>query len=206
MGKPKLAIARTNERGLMASEAELAKFQPDYDDRLLLEALLQRAVTYEEIAKLTDIPLATVKDRLLDPVRCAYLAEQAALVVQQRRGMVMAALYARAVRTGDVNAARLYLQQIGELMPEHATVDHRHAHVVADISQFSDEQLTSYIREKERELGTAVRTVPVSGVRRDGDPAEGAAEEAGGDEEVDVGVSGVRGADRDDSDSTGGDE
>jgi len=149
----KLAISKAIERGLTAPEKEVAQFKPDWDDRLILEAMLNRAMRHEDIAKMTGIPEPEVTKRLLDPVRCAYLSQQAVQVVQQRGGLVTAAVYAKAIQTGDPAAARLVLQQLGELVPEEARVEHRHSHAHLHFTEMSDEQLSTFIAEKERELG-----------------------------------------------------
>lgn len=149
---PKLILSKTHERGLTAPAAEIAQFKPDWDDRLILEAMLNRAMKHADIAQMTGIEEKEVTRRLLDPVRCAYLSQQAVNLVQQRGGLVTAAVYAKAIQTGDPAAARLVLQQLGELVPEHSQVEHRHAHVHMQYEQMTDEQLRAFIAEKERAL------------------------------------------------------
>jgi hypothetical protein len=152
------ALKRMRERALLAAPDEVAVFPYDQLDVLVAEATIRGAKTLQELEDFCGAPAGTIKDRLLDPVRSAWIALQIEKAVGQRLGLINAALFHRAVSTGDPNAAKLLLTQYGKLVAEPAQrreiVDVR-----IDLSGLTTEELKRFAAEKARSLGLTQSTV-----------------------------------------------
>lgn len=166
------ALSRTVERGLTVSAEEAAAFPFDHTDILTASAMLNGATTPAQIADEVGLTPSAVRERLLDPVRCAWLSREVRTAVGVRLGNVLAALYARAIRTGDPRAVQLLLQQYGELLSpvERKVVDHRHMHV--DLGQLSEDQLEKLIEDTNRKLNR--KEPPIDVTPREGTEGAGA--------------------------------
>jgi hypothetical protein len=152
MARKQTAVTRARERALLADPGEVAGFAWDNLDLLIGEAMIRGAASLADLGAFTGAPMDNIKYRLLDPVRCAWLAAKVEQVVGQRLGAIYGALYHRAVSTGDPNAARLLLQQFGKLSAEPAkrteTLD-----VKIDLTGLTKDELEKFAKEKARELG-----------------------------------------------------
>jgi hypothetical protein len=148
----KSSLSRARERALLADPGEVVAFQWDNLDLLIAEGMIRGAASLVDLEAFCGAPADTLKHRLLDPVRCAWLAQKIESAVGQRLGMVYAALFQRAVSTGDPNAARLLLQQFGKLSAEPTrrteTLDVR-----IDLTGLTKDELEKFAKEKARELG-----------------------------------------------------
>ena len=110
--------------------------------------MLSGAKGFMAIAKETDISQATVQHRLLDPVRCAWISRELRKSVETRLGNVIAAVYTRAVSTGDPSAAKMLL----ELYKQFESTPQKHLHVHTNLTGLTDEQLDKMIAQKQRQL------------------------------------------------------
>jgi hypothetical protein len=144
------AMQKVQLRGLSVTEREVQEFPFDHCDVLLAEALMAGCSTAADISRETEVQQSLVRERLTDPVRCAWLSRELAKAVEHRLGNVLAAVYARCMRNGDPNAAKLLLNRFGQLM-ERKQVQHQHLHL--DYTALSNEELEKVIADNERRLG-----------------------------------------------------
>lgn len=144
-------IAR--ERGLNVTDQQVAQFKADCRDYLIVEAFLHGKVKIDDITEWTEIGKATVRDRLLCPVRAAWISKQLDVLVPTRLGMVMGALFTRAVTSGDPSASRLLLEQYGKLRTNDVVKRNLNLNVNVDYTQFSIEQLKKMAEQEARAAG-----------------------------------------------------
>lgn len=140
-------------RGLQVTAEEAELFPFDYRDLRLAEAMLNGARSSQALAEEAGMTRNAVQQRLLDPVRCAFISRQISRAIESRLGNVLGAVYTRVMRNGDPQAAKLLLAQFGKLLGPVDRSVHEHRHVHMDFKQFSDAQLRAYVTEKQRELG-----------------------------------------------------
>lgn len=151
--KPPL-MAVVQDRGLLVTPQEAATFPADHVDYLLVQHMLSGLNSSEELAEsLKDggVTVTSVRQRLLDPVRCAWISQQIIHGIGSRLGQVMLAVYGRAVSTGDPNAAKLVLQQYSALIEPIARSEHIN-HTI-DWSKLPPEMLEKMVQDKLRGLG-----------------------------------------------------
>ena len=137
------------ERALAVSGHDVANFRWDPVDLKIAQAMLAGANDVLSLVTETNITKTQIRHRLLDPVRAAWISQQLEKCVGDRLGQVMAAVYNRAVRSGDPQAAALLLKQYGKFAPEQKEVHHKHS---MDLSNITDDQLKQLIDQKERNL------------------------------------------------------
>lgn len=152
MTAPKSQLQKVQTRSLRVQPSEADSYAFDHGDILLAEALLAGCRSPTEISEHVGLSTSAVKERLLDPVRCAWLAREIGKAVESRLGNVIGALYARAVRTGDPAAVRLLLQQYGALINPVERKRVEHLHLSVDLGQMTDEELRAFIKEHQRGL------------------------------------------------------
>jgi len=140
---------QVQERSLMVQGQDLANFRWDPADLKVAQAMLAGANTVPDLAVETGIKPTQLRHRLLDPVRCAWLSKQLETCVGDRLGQVMAAVYNRALRSGDPQAASLLLKQYGKFAPEQKEVKVTHT---MDLSGMTEEQIDQLIEQKKRNL------------------------------------------------------
>lgn len=157
---PKSVMKRTLSRGLAVTPEEARDFPFDHADILLCEAMMNGAKSYQDLAVEVGVKPDVVKHRLLDPVRCAWISQQLRTGISTRLGNVMAAVYSRAVATGDPRAAKLLLEQFGELSK--TPQQHQHLHVSMDLSQVGNDELEELIKERMRKLRIDEEARPTS--------------------------------------------
>jgi hypothetical protein len=148
--KSKLYLAVIDAAKDVTPEA-VREFGHDHVDMLITEAFLTGQVTVPAVAKFCETSKGVIRHRLLDPVRCAWISERIERLISNRLGNVMASVYARAVGTGDPNAAKFLMQHYGRLRPEErrsVNVD-----ISVDYTGFTDEELKKIAEEKARKLG-----------------------------------------------------
>ena len=145
-------ISRVNERGLTVTPAEAASFPFDAVDVLITQNLLAGVTTSYALANAMEgVSEIAVRNRLLDPVRCAWMSQQLSAAVGQRLGMVLASVYGRALATGDPRAAELLFKRYGEMAPTRTETVHHHV----DYSKLPAGVLEKMVREKMRSLGVS---------------------------------------------------
>jgi predicted Rdx family selenoprotein len=145
---------------MAVSAAEAATFPADHVDYLLVQHMLAGLNTPEAIAKQlaeAGVTEVTIQQRLLDPVRCAWISQQILHGIGTRLGQLMLAVYGRAVTTGDPNAAKLVLQQYNALIEPVARTEH--VNMTVDFSKLPKEMLEKMVQDKMRNLGMKKRPV-----------------------------------------------
>lgn len=137
---------------MTVSKEEAAAFPFDHADILLASAMVSGASTPSALSEETGLTVPTVRERLLDPVRCAWLSREVREAVGSRIGEVYGHLLARVRRNGCPASAKLLLQQFNELLApvEKKIIDHRHMHV--DLSAYTLDELDKLARETARKL------------------------------------------------------
>lgn len=149
-------IACVNERSLTVTPAEAASFPYDAIDVLITQNLLAGVTTSHGLAGVMDgVTEIAVRNRLLDPVRCAWMSQQLSAAVGQRLGLVLASVYGRALATGDPRAAELLFKRYGEMAP----VKSETVHHIVDYSKLPAGVLEKMISEKMRILGIEKETL-----------------------------------------------
>lgn len=152
-------LQKVQQRGLRVTPDEIATYAPDHRDLLICECLLRGETKLDELAEATELTPSAVRQRLLDEVRCAWISARVSEAVHTRLGNVLGAVYARVMRSGDPQAAKLLLQQFGSLLEKPKQVQHNHLHL--DMSGMTEEQLRRYIEDKTRHLqATEVKAEP----------------------------------------------
>lgn len=144
---------KTRSLRVTAEEAELFPF--DHKDILIAQAMITGARTPLAIAEETELKPDAVRHRLLDPVRCAWISREISKAVESRLGNVLGAVYARVMRSGDPQAAKLLLAQYGKLLSPVDKSVHEHRHLHMDFKGYSQEQLETYVTEQQRKHGLA---------------------------------------------------
>ncbi|NIO43141.1 MAG: hypothetical protein GTO41_25090 [Burkholderiales bacterium] len=141
--KRKTTAQKVQERSLTISPEQAATFPWDHRDKLLAEALLHD-FRLPDIAEFTGMKERTVRDRLMDPVRCAWISQYIDAVIPSRLGQVLGAVFRRATQTGDPASAKMLLQQynkwLGREVRENVNVDVR-----MDLSGLTNEELVRLI-------------------------------------------------------------
>lgn len=155
MPKP-TALQKTQERGLAISAEEAAAFPWDHTDLLIAQSMLMGNHTPTMIAEDISTEEKRVKkdmirQRLLDPLRCAWISQEVGKGVESFFMNVVGALYARAMRTGEPAAVKLLHQLYGKWRQKPKEV--RHTHAVIDFTALSTDELKKYIAEQKRRLG-----------------------------------------------------
>jgi hypothetical protein len=140
----KTALQKTLTRALTATPSEVALFVPDGIDAALAEAMLAGVSGWADLAQILSLDESEVRARLTNPVRCAWISHQLTRAIEQRLGLVDAAVYAAALATGDPSRARFLAEKYQKIRP--AVQQHLHAHL--DVSQLTVEQLKTFIAER----------------------------------------------------------
>jgi hypothetical protein len=145
---------RVMERGLEVTPEQASAFPFTYDDVHLAQLLMQPdgLQNYAELSKQLGISETALKQRLLDPERCAWIAAQMDHAVQSQLGRVHAAVYMAALRTGDHNRAAYLDRLFGRGPKEGPQQVHLHNHNHIDLSGLSTEQLKQFVRDRNRKL------------------------------------------------------
>jgi hypothetical protein len=145
-----LVIGRINDRALVTSAAEAAAFPYDAVDMMIAQNVLAGINTDLGLSKvIPGVSDVQIRNRLLDPVRCAWLSQQLSAAISQRLGLVLSAVYGRALQTGDPRAAELLLKRYGDMAP----VKTEQVHHIVDYSKLPKDILEKMISEKMRNLG-----------------------------------------------------
>jgi len=142
-------LGRSLAVGKALQEANLP-YAPKTEDWLILAAVLAGSIGTHEIAEVAGMQAGDVKARLLDPAFARWLAERVELELPSRLGLVDLAVYARALKSGDVARARYLAERFGKLRRQ-PTNPHYHLHL--NLDKLSEEQLVRLVEEKRRLLG-----------------------------------------------------
>lgn len=159
--KPPPLMAKVQDRGMLVSPQEAATFPADHVDHLLVQHMLAGLNSPEAIARElaeSGVTTTTVQQRLLDPVRCAWISQQILHGIGTRLGQLMLAVYGRAVSTGDPAAAKLVLQQYNALIEPVARSEH--VNMTVDLSKLPKEMLEKMVQDKMRSLGMKKKERP----------------------------------------------
>lgn len=179
MSKKTTAVAKVLTRALTATEAEGAAHPFDHIDLLICQAMMEPgARTWTDIAQDAGLAEPALRQRLLDAVRCRWISMELEKAVEGRLGMVFAAVYAAAVRTGDPARARFLIDHYREKRPE----KHLHLHAQLDLTQLSNEELTAFVRDRKRVLGITEEKKSAEDSDRDGGGEPSGAGDEGGAE------------------------
>ncbi|MFA4972398.1 MAG: hypothetical protein WC683_07275 [bacterium] len=144
----KQLMSKVQARGLSVTAQEADAFPFDHADILIAEGLIAGARSPAELEEFTGLKAAAIKERLLDSTRSAWISRQISKAVEARLGQVMGAVYARVLRNGDPQAARLLLGQYGALLNPVARKEV--LHLSMDLSQLTDAELKQFIAEHTR--------------------------------------------------------
>jgi len=156
-------------RALAVTGSDVANFPWCPVDLKIAQCMLSGFTSVRELAAEVGIGERALKHRLLDPVRCAWISSQLEKCVGDRLGQVVAAVYNRAVRTGDPQAATLLLKQYKKFMPERKEIHHTH-HM--DLSNLSDGQIDKLIEQKKRNLNVMDADYKVKETPKDAERGE----------------------------------
>jgi chorismate mutase len=148
MGKQTKALTAILERGLLATDAEVAAYPFSYDDIMMADCLLQ-GMNRAEIAQELGLSASALKERMLDPVRAGWISQQLSKMAEKRIGMVDAAVFAKALATGDPARARYLLERFEKLAPRKEL----RVNVNLDFTQLSDEELRAFVQDRKRRQG-----------------------------------------------------
>ncbi len=158
---------RMLERGLEVEKAEIEQFPFDHADIGIAEAMLAGAKTAAEIAQEAGVSKEQVRERLMDPIRCAWISAQLEKAISTRLGRVLAAVYTKGVQTGDVSAARFLLQMFKKFTPET-----RHLNFNLDFRNMTIPELEAFIADQNRRYASGTeRPAESPGVAGGSEPA-----------------------------------
>ena len=147
-------MQRVQQRALVADVRDVDRFVFDEVDARIAEGLMRGCRTIPELSDELSIPMTEVQKRLYDPVRCGWISRELRAAVQDRLGNVLASVHNRAVATGDPAAARLLLEQYGELgCGKSADTAQNHLHL--HFEKMTDGDLNTKIAELLKKRGTA---------------------------------------------------
>lgn len=141
-------MQKVKARAMTVTPDQVMAFPADHRDHILAEAVLQ-GFSLEDMAAFTGMSQKQVRDKLLDPVRCAWMSQYIDQMVPTRLGRVLGAVFARACSTGDPAAATMLLKQYrqwhGQDVKKSVNYD-----VKMDLSHFTDEELRKIIKDQVR--------------------------------------------------------
>ena len=133
---------------MSVTPSDVENYRFDHLDYLIASSMLSGCNTITALTEDLGVDREELRNRLLSPVRCAWLSKELEKGVQSRLGQVVAAVYNRAINTGDVQAAKFLCQKFGKF--QKPAQQHQHLHM--DLSNLSDEQLDKLINQKKRTL------------------------------------------------------
>jgi hypothetical protein len=93
-------------------------------DISIAEALLSGVTTSQDIAEFCQVSTGSVSKWMRDPVAMRWISDQVSANIQNRLGVVVAALFSRAA-TGDVAAVRLMFERFGQLVNKSEVIHHK---------------------------------------------------------------------------------
>lgn len=135
-------------RSLSVIKSDVDNYRFDHMDFLLASSMLAGCNSITALSEDLGVDREEIRNRLLSPVRCAWLSRELEKGVESRLGQVLAAVYNRAINTGDVNAAKFLYQKFSKF--DKPVQQHQHLHM--DLSNISEEQLDKLINQKKRTL------------------------------------------------------
>ena len=98
------ALGRIAQRSLEVDPSDVDRYAPLEIDLKIAEAMLMGEITFAGIADHLELSAGTVSHRLSDPLTCAWVSRVVHRSIQNRLGMVDAAMLNKAVN-GDTRAA-----------------------------------------------------------------------------------------------------
>lgn len=149
--RKKNALQKVKERALIPDPEQVLSFPADEKDYLIAEGCLNGFGSFKAIAEFTELDPKFVRERLLDPVRCAWISQYIDKLIPTRLGAVLGAVFSRAVSTGDTAAATMLLKQYKRWLGEDVKKSvHLNLEGKIDLTNLTDEQLKLYIHEQAR--------------------------------------------------------
>lgn len=149
MPKKPTAVQKVKQRALAISPEQVLTFPADERDEILAQGMLNAYGSFQALAEFTEIPKETIRERLLDPVRCAWISQRVDQLIATRTGQVLGAVFTRAISTGDVQAAKMILQQYNKWRGDETQKSvHLNIDAKLDLSHLSDEELQIYVAEQ----------------------------------------------------------
>jgi hypothetical protein len=136
------------ERGMAIVPKEVDFFAFDHIDLKIATSIMQGCISAKAIAEDSGVNRRVIKHRLLSPLRCAWISRQLEVAVESRLGQVLSAVYNRAIRTGDPQAAKLLLTQFKKI--NNPVQQHVHTHM--NLNGLTDDQIDKLIDQKKRDL------------------------------------------------------
>lgn len=134
------------ERALLAPEEDIEAYQPTPLALDICDAYLQGCRTHAEIAEHSNHARTSISTLLRDPVACAWIARNLHACVQQRLGLIDAALFSTAV-AGNVPAAKLCFERYGQLV-DRKVVKHIHSETGIPFDELSNEDLEAIAKSR----------------------------------------------------------
>lgn len=136
---------------LTVSERDVETYVPTVLDMRVAEAFLAGCHTSHDIADYAGVSPQRIWSVLRNQVAAAWVAAQVQASVKHRMGMVVSALFAKAVG-GDVGAAKVLLERFGQLQ----SLSHVVHHKGMDVSKLSDADLDLVLSGKLNETGVII--------------------------------------------------
>lgn len=140
-------------------------------DIQLAEAMLQGATSISDIADLLGEKIDTIRDALRNPVAVAWISSQVAAQIQNRLGLVDAAV-AREAAAGSIPAAKLLYERYGKFQQVHRSEVLIHRGL--DYSKLSDTDLDEVLKERLRAHQGGEDRVPRDAGREGAPDSQGA--------------------------------
>jgi hypothetical protein len=148
-------MRRMFERALIAPEAEVEAYQPTESALDICDAYLSGCRTHDEIATHTGKSRTTITNTMRDPVVCAWISRNLHAAVQQRLGLIDAAMFSTAV-AGNVPAAKLCFERYGQIV-DRKIVQHVHTDTGIPFDEMPTEDLEQIVRSRG---GTVIDVTP----------------------------------------------
>jgi len=143
-------MRRMFERALIAPVEDVEAYQPTPMALDVADAYLSGCRTHAEIEEHTGHARATISKTMRDPVVCAWISKNLHAAVQQRLGLIDAAMFSTAV-AGNVPAAKLCFERYGQITKKQEV---RHVHTGTGIP--FDEMPTEDLEQIAKSRGYAV--------------------------------------------------
>jgi hypothetical protein len=149
MPRKQTALQKVKQRALVPDPEQVLSFPADETDLLLAEGCLNGFGSFKALADFCELEPKFVRERLLDPVRCAWISQYVDKMLPTRMGQVLGAVFTRAVSTGDPSAATMLLKQYKKWLGDDVKKSvHLNLEGKIDLTNLTDEQLKLYIAEQ----------------------------------------------------------
>jgi hypothetical protein len=141
-----VSMRRMFERALVAPEVEVEAYQPTPMALDIADGYLSGARTHAELQEHTGHARATISATMRDPVVCAWISKNLHAAVQQRLGLIDAAMFSTAV-AGNVPAAKLCFERYGQIV-DRKIVQHVHTDTGIPFDEMPTEDLEQIVKSR----------------------------------------------------------